>query len=247
MAGNRAVEPIPDSGGGGAYCADGAGLVNCVVARNEAAWNGGGVLCAENGAVVNCTVCDNSAANEGGGIYGLAGTSNRNAILYFNQSPVPPFDYAGTGLAFDFCCLGEDPGIGTGNVVLAPEFVDRAGGDYRLAQGASCIDVGTDVNAPEMDRRGVPRPLDGDGVPPALYDIGAYEFAHPFLDSDLDGMPDGWEADNGLNPLVATGDDGAQGDPDRDGASNLKEYQHGTDPLDPQSRPADDGSVYRLR
>ena len=43
-------------------------------------------------------------------------------------------------------------------------------------------------------------------------------------DSDGDGMPDWWEKLYGLNPSSAVGDDGAGGDPDRDGLSNLAEY-----------------------
>ncbi len=42
-------------------------------------------------------------------------------------------------------------------------------------------------------------------------------------------MPDGWEADNGLNPW----DSGDAGDdPDDDGLTNLEEWQHDTDPYD---------------
>ncbi len=46
-------------------------------------------------------------------------------------------------------------------------------------------------------------------------------------DDDNDGMPDTWEIDNGLDPLVANADD----DPDGDGDDNLTEYDNGTDPL----------------
>ncbi len=54
-------------------------------------------------------------------------------------------------------------------------------------------------------------------------------------DSDGDGMPDGWEAWNGLNPTSAAGENGASGDKDNDGLSNLAEYQAGTDPRNPDS------------
>jgi PKD repeat protein len=57
---------------------------------------------------------------------------------------------------------------------------------------------------------------DGDGTPDVTD-----------TDDDDDGMPDTWETENGLNPLVSS--DGSL-DPDGDGLTNLKEYQRGTNP-----------------
>ncbi len=45
-------------------------------------------------------------------------------------------------------------------------------------------------------------------------------------DSDNDQLPDGWEWQYGLDPLSATNEDGAIGDPDGDGFSNLQEYNY---------------------
>lgn len=49
-------------------------------------------------------------------------------------------------------------------------------------------------------------------------------------DSDRDGMPDGWEVANGLDPTSAVGADGADGDLDGDGLSNLDEYRNNCNP-----------------
>lgn len=54
-------------------------------------------------------------------------------------------------------------------------------------------------------------------------------------DIDGDGLPSRWETAHGLNPEVATGDDGPDGDPDGDGFTNLQESYAGTDPQDPMS------------
>ena len=57
-----------------------------------------------------------------------------------------------------------------------------------------------------------------------------YELQNPPLDpfdpdTDVDGLWDGWEAGYGLDPTDPDGENGADGDPDGDGRSNLGEFE----------------------
>ena len=58
------------------------------------------------------------------------------------------------------------------------------------------------------------------------------------LDDDNDGIPDAYEMANGLNPLV----DDAALDADGDGFTNFREFEKGSDPQDPASKPIVDMS-----
>jgi len=50
------------------------------------------------------------------------------------------------------------------------------------------------------------------------------------LDADADGLPNDWEQMFNLNPLSDVSSDGANGDPDADGVTNIDEFTGGTDP-----------------
>jgi hypothetical protein len=70
-------------------------------------------------------------------------------------------------------------------------------------------------------------------IPPLQTDVACKIERAP--DSDMDGLPDAWEVAHGLDPNDATGDNGADGDPDSDGLVNLDEYNLGTHPNDPDT------------
>lgn len=50
-------------------------------------------------------------------------------------------------------------------------------------------------------------------------------------DTDGDGLPDLWEKNWKLDPYNATGDNGHDGDPDKDDVPNYKEMERHTDPF----------------
>ena len=52
----------------------------------------------------------------------------------------------------------------------------------------------------------------------------------PPADADGDTLPDVWETQFGLDAFSASGDDGASGDADQDGRTNVQEWQSGSHP-----------------
>ncbi len=189
ITGNRAAF------GAGVYCfGAGTGMVrNCVVSGNVATNDGGGAYLDNGGFLQNCTISGNHAAN-GGGVM-RSGGGVRNSIVQGNTSANTASNMAGGG-AYFFSCAAPLPS-GSGNVAADPRFA--AG--YELDADSPCIDAGTTTGAPPVDIRGVARPLNGLNSGTARYDMGAYEYAHPFADTDGDHMSDRDEIRAGTSPV----------------------------------------------
>lgn len=218
-----------------------SGLVrNCLIVSNTANY-GGGASCRDGGLFINCTMANNTARIAGGGFHARDGGSSFNGIIDGNAaSSNPEYYLEGTVHTFTYCCMSTAP-VGAGNFAGDPLFVNAPSGDFRLTQDSDCIDRGTNADAPDGDIDGLVRPLDGDTNGLAIVDMGCYEFLHPSADSDRDGLPDGWEADHGLDPARSVNEDGPEGNPDGDAMDNMAEYAADTDPHDSQSYLAIEG------
>ena len=74
-----------------------------------------------------------------------------------------------------------------------------------------------------------------DGSESLVHDVLDHVFLAFSFDSDFDtdGLPDAWEVEFGLDPLIHNGDN----DTDNDGFTDAEEYEAGTNPRDPASKP----------
>ncbi len=157
--------------------------------------------------------------------------------LFVDASGLPCFSVApgGSGLYLPGDILVPDNTLGSDPDVLADVLIPGA------AFGLAPTD---NLNALDADFYIPPTPDDPETV-----------------DTDGDGLPDYWEEREKLDPYddgSTNPDMGADGDPDGDGLSNKGEYDHGTDPNNPDTDgdgmpdgwevdhgldPNDDGSV----
>ncbi|MCA9435636.1 MAG: right-handed parallel beta-helix repeat-containing protein [Candidatus Omnitrophica bacterium] len=178
-------------------------MANCLVTHQTTQIQGGAIwLNDSNFEMLGCTVAENSS----GGIKAdpLTTLLVTNSILWNVGGEV-----IGSGtIAVTYSCL-QSGYPGEGNIDAPPEFVDSANGDFRLADGASCIDRGTNLDTLDRDLDGNPRP-GGD----QLTDMGAYEspdgfvpgeaFVQPtirYVDSNALGTDTGESWENAFNRI----------------------------------------------
>jgi hypothetical protein len=154
-------------------------VTNCIFSVNSADYGGGMFSKVSSSPMVtNCTFVGNSAT-QGGGMWGdyIAIVTN---CIFWNDTPDEIYDISSLAI-FTYCDIqGGWPG--TGNIDLDPLFEDPANGDYRLAGGSPCIDVG--------DNSAVPADIttdldDNPRIVNDTVDMGAYEYQITLVQIDV--------------------------------------------------------------
>ena len=187
--------------GGGAYLLSGGSLSNCLIKGNTASYSGGGVsfdnggtvygsliitntaasgagiVFGSSGEAVNCTISDNTGTGGSGGVGYTSGSDFAiyNSIIFGNYSSdntTSNYPEAMASNMFYSCTVPTSETFGPGSIAADPLFVDRAGGNYRLAAGSPCYNAGTNLGSiiGAFDLAGTPRIIDG------RVDMGAYEY-----------------------------------------------------------------------
>ncbi|QDG53484.1 DUF4215 domain-containing protein [Persicimonas caeni] len=202
---------IYDNGNYGILATNGAelDLTNSIVSSNS---SHGLYLELENGSsathdIVNCTIDDNG----GSGVYvrSVSGTSARakvlNSLVTNNSSYGIQAQYNYGTIDVSYSNIWNNTSgnfynmsaTGAGNLSANPLYVN-APTDYSLQSSSTSIDAGTANGAPGFDIEGNTRPVDGNGINGAEYDMGAYEYGASSVCGD-GAVGAGESCDDGAN------------------------------------------------
>ncbi|MGD2156376.1 MAG: choice-of-anchor Q domain-containing protein, partial [Anaerolineales bacterium] len=156
-------------------------LTNSTLSGNSSSAEGGGIY-SSHGTItlINSTLYGNRAA-QGGGILNGGYAVLYNTILTDSPSGgncQGSINDGGHNLEDANTCGFDPTNDSMSNLdPLLGDLVDNGGPTltHVLQYGSPAIDAADPAHCPEMDQRGVPRPLDGDGDEIAICDIGSTE------------------------------------------------------------------------
>ena len=209
--------------GGGIWCnvSSNSMLLNNIIARNEADTGGGVYVAGGTLTLLHNTIVTNAAdLGSGGAIYAVstALVSASNCVLWHNGSN----DTA--NVTVQYSLIDPTGGTtGTGNFTNDPKFVSDSLEDYHIHPDSPARTAGR-PNFVYDDIDGEARPLPGQAR-----DVGADQY----VDANSNGIADYWERLLSFGGLFDVSD--PDGDADGDGASNLEEFNAGTDPTNPDA------------
>ncbi|MEW6219696.1 MAG: Calx-beta domain-containing protein [Thermodesulfobacteriota bacterium] len=187
QAGNR---------GGAVYRLGIVKIYNSTISGNSCGSTGaqkqGGGVYAQTGTITNSTVYSNATAltNGGGGVYSTSNCTYTNSIVANNTAAGAANNCAGLGKtsagwnieSANTCSFGQASDMANTNPLL--NALESNGGPtqtHALQAGSPAIDKADNAtcasaNIGNLDQRSQARPVDGDAVPGAVCDIGAFEY-----------------------------------------------------------------------
>jgi len=213
---------------GGGLTNGGAGgtttLISTIVSGNVAGihtYDMGGGIATDASAVLNLyssTIAGNYVTRRGGGLYAPAGApvTIENTIIYGNDAGQywPDMESSLTSDDVTYSDIGGWIGGGATNptpvdpifisVDPASDSTPTTGGDFRLQNSSTLIDIGGGSNVPAYDIENELRPYDGDADDTATPDIGADEMTTGNQAPTLDWLGSGNYTTDGVDPDSAS-------------------------------------------
>jgi len=210
---------LSNAGAGGS-----ATLTSTIVSGNVGGihtYDMGGGIYNDGSAVLNLysnTIAGNYATRRGGGLYAAptAPATIENTIIYGNTSGLtwPNLESSLTSAEVTYSDIGGWTGGGATNPTpVDPIYISvdqatlgtpTAGGDYRLQNSSTLIDIGGGSNVPAYDIEDELRPYDGDADTTATPDIGADEMTTGNQAPTMDWLGSGNYATDGVDPDSAS-------------------------------------------
>ena len=171
-------------------------ILNCLFRDNTSTGSGGGgaIWSSASTQIRNCTIVENNSTtnNTAGILVSGGGATIANCIVVDNSGPGGAQNTINqiAGTTSVTYSIVEGGFAGTGNLNVAPAFVNQAGNDFALTLASPAIDAGNNASMLAgfvLDYAGKPRFADeptvadtGAGVAPII-DIGAFEFPAPVV------------------------------------------------------------------
>ena len=169
--------PGGSSNGGGVWADYPATLRNCLIANNVSYYVGSAIAghSSRQSTLINCTVVSNHVIHSGTHRAGISGCYLTNCIVYSNTwSTTNGVVMNSVQCAGSYNCTTAPDLVGSGNISDDPQFIDWAGGDYRLSASSPARRAGTTNGIIDtVDLVGAKRISGG------LIDMGAYQSMPP--------------------------------------------------------------------
>jgi len=174
--------------GGGMYNSESSPtVVNCIFLDNYGPQGGGMHNSVSSPTVTNCTFSKNMAISDSSG--GMCNASASNPTItncvFWGDIGGEIGNIVASNPVVNYCNIQDnewDIYPGTGNICADPLFVNAAANNFHLQPGSPCIDAGDNTAVPVWLTTGLdgwPRIADGDDIPGAVVDMGAYEYPPP--------------------------------------------------------------------